>query len=144
MDPTKEVVYSFLDDVFEEIAALFPAEYIHFGGDEVRHIVWDKEPHITAFKKEYGMQNSLDLQNYFVGRVCQIIKSKGKKPIGWIDILENPEGLTRETAIMSWVGEEAIVEAAERGFYTVATPTDYLYFDITQAELFDGTMSDQA
>lgn len=144
LDPTKEVVYSFLDDVFEEIAALFPAEYIHFGGDEVRHIVWDKEPHITAFKKEHGMQNSLDLQNYFVGRVCQIIKSKGKKPIGWNDILENPEGLTRETAIMSWVGEEAIVEAAERGFYTVATPTDYLYFDITQADRNDGTMSDLA
>lgn len=144
LDPTKEAVYGFLDDVFEEIAALFPAEYIHFGGDEVRHIVWDKEPHITDFKKEHGLKTSLDLQNYFVERVCRIIKSKGKKPIGWNDILANPEGLTRETAIMSWLGEEAIVEAAGRGFYTVATPTDYLYFDITQADRNDGTMSDLA
>lgn len=144
LDPTKEEVYLFLDQIFEEIASLFPSEYIHFGGDEVRHVVWDAEPHITAFKKEHGMKTSLDLQNYFVERVCRIIKSKGKKPIGWNDILANPEGLTSETAIMSWLGEEAILDAADKGFYTVATPTDYLYFDITQADRNDGTMSDLA
>lgn len=144
LDPTKENVYQFLDDVFTEIAELFPGDYIHFGGDEVRHSCWDAEPHVTKFIKEHNLENSTGLQNYFVARVCQIIKSKGKKPIGWNDILQNPDNLTKETAIMSWLGSNAITKAAQNGFYTVATPTYPMYFDITQADRNDGTMTDLA
>lgn len=144
LDPTKENVYQFLDDVFTEIASLFPGDYIHFGGDEVRHSCWDAEPHVTKFIKEQNLENSTGLQNYFVARVCQIIKSKGKKPIGWNDILQNPDNLTKETAIMSWLGRDAIMKAAKNGFYTVASPTSPMYFDITQADRNDGTMSDLA
>lgn len=144
LDPTKEEVYQFLDDVFGELATLFPGEYIHFGGDEVMHHFWQREPHIQAYMKEKGMNNVGDLQNYFVGRVSNIIASKGKKPIGWNDILEHHESLTKETAIMSWLGANAIEKAAQNGFYTVATPASHLYFDITQADRNDGTMCDLA
>jgi hexosaminidase len=144
LDPTSEKVYEFLDGVFGEIATLFPADYIHFGGDEVRHSTWDAEAHVNEFMKKNGMVNSGELQNYFVARVSKIIKSKGKKPIGWNDILKDPKGLTKETAIMSWLGDEAIKEAASNQFYTVATPTGPLYLDITQADRNDGTMSDLA
>lgn len=144
LDPSKEEVYTFLDGVFTEIAALFPGEYIHFGGDEVMHRFWENEPHIQAYMKEKGMKGVGDLQNYFVGRVSNIIASKGKKPIGWNDILEHPESLTKETAIMSWLGADAITKAAKNGFYTVATPASHLYFDITQADRNDGTMCDLA
>ncbi|WP_199748364.1 beta-N-acetylhexosaminidase [Pedobacter sp. KBW01] len=144
LDPTKEKVYEFLDNVFTELADLFPADYIHFGGDEVRHVLWEKEPHVQEFMKTGSLKNTNELQSYFVKRISTIIKSKGKKPIGWNDILSDAKNLTKETAIMSWLGDEAIADAAKNGFYVVATPTDPFYFDITQADRNDGTMSDLA
>ena len=78
LDPSNEKVYQFLDDVFTEIAAIFPSEYIHFGGDEVRHILWEKNEHIQNFMKEKGMKNVMELQIYFVTRVSAIIAGKGK------------------------------------------------------------------
>ncbi|GAA4197154.1 beta-N-acetylhexosaminidase [Pedobacter jeongneungensis] len=144
LDPTNEKVYEFLDGVFTELAQLFPAEYIHFGGDEVRHVLWEKEPHVQAFMKEKSLKNTNELQSYFASRVSAIIKAKGKKPIGWNDILSDKKNLTKETAIMSWLGDEAIADAAKNGFYAVATPTDPFYFDITQADRNDGTMTDLA
>lgn len=144
LDPTKEEVYQFLDDVFGELAQLFPGEYIHFGGDEVMHKFWENEPHVQQFMKDKNMQSIGDLQNYFVGRVSKIISDKGKKPIGWNDILDHHESLTKQTAIMSWLGANAIEKAAQNGFYTVATPASHLYFDITQANRNDGTMCDLA
>lgn len=143
-DPTKEEVYEFLDDIFEELTTIFPSEYIHFGGDEVKFSVWDEAAHVQKFMKEQGFESNKDLQSYFVARVCNIIKSKGRKPIGWNDILEGDHEPIRGAAIMSWIGEHAIKEAAENGFYTVATPAGYLYTDITQADRNDGTMSDLA
>jgi len=144
LDPTNEKVYEFLDGVFTELADLFPAAYIHFGGDEVRHVLWEKEPHVQAFMKEKSLKNTNELQSYFVQRISTIIKGKGKKAIGWNDILSDAKNLTKETAIMSWLGDEAIADAAKNGFYVVATPTDPFYFDITQADRNDGTMSDLA
>jgi hexosaminidase len=144
LDPTNEKVYEFLDGVFTELAQLFPAAYIHFGGDEVRHVLWEKEPHVQQFMKEKSLKNTNELQSYFVSRISTIIKEKGKKPIGWNDILSDAKNLTKETAIMSWLGDEAIADAAKNGFYVVATPTDPFYFDITQADRNDGTMSDLA
>ncbi len=144
LDPTKENVYEFLSNVFTELADLFPADYIHFGGDEVRHVLWEKEPHVQEFMKAKSLKNTNELQSYFVKRISTIIKSKGKKPIGWNDILSDAKNLTKETAIMSWLGDEAIADAAKNGFYVVATPTDPFYFDITQADSNDGTMSDLA
>ena len=78
LDPSKEEVYTFLQNVFTEIAALFPGEYIHFGGDEVRHVLWQKEPHVQQFMKEHQIGNVKQLQSYFVQRVSSIIKSWAK------------------------------------------------------------------
>ncbi len=143
-DPTNEAVYAFLDDVFAEVTDIFPSDYIHFGGDEVKFSVWDEAPHVQQFIKERGLKNNKDLQSYFVARVCDIIKAKGRKPIGWNDILEGDHAPISGAAIMSWLGEDAITEAAENGFFTVATPASHLYTDITQADRNDGTMSDLA
>ncbi len=143
-DPSNDKVYEFLNDLFDEITEIFPSEYIHFGGDEVRFQVWDEAPHLQKFIKDNGLRDNEGLQSYFVARVCDIIKSKGRKPIGWNDILEGDPQKIRGTAIMSWLGSNAIKEAAEKEFYTVATPTGYTYFDITQADRNDGTMSDLA
>ena len=122
LDPTNEKVYEFLDGVFTELAGLFPAAYIHFGGDEVRHVLWEKEPHVQAFMKEKSLKNTNELQSYFVQRISTIIKNKGKKPIGWNDILTDAKNLTKETAIMSWLGDEAITDAAKNGFLCCSHP----------------------
>lgn len=144
LDPTKEEVYTFLQNVFTEVAALFPGEYIHFGGDEVKHIFWEKEPHVQQFMSEHKINGVKQLQSYFVQRVSGIIKKLGKKPIGWNDVLADDKGLPKETAIMSWLGEEVIKEAASHGFKAVATPYSHVYLDITQADRNDGTPSDLA
>ncbi|MEN8122362.1 MAG: beta-N-acetylhexosaminidase [Bacteroidota bacterium] len=141
-DPTNEEVYKFLDVIFEEVCSIFPSEYIHFGGDEVKFSVWDEAEHVQQFIKKQGLKSNKDLQSLFVARVCDIIKSKGRKPIGWNDILEGDHEPLQGAAIMSWLGEHAIKEAAENGFYTVATPAGYTYLDICQADRNDGTMSD--
>lgn len=142
LDPTKEEVYAFLDDVFAEVAALFPSKYIHFGGDEVVHRLWENEPHVQAFKKARNMKRVEELQSYFVQRVSEIIVKKGKQPIGWNDILADAEHLPNSTAIMAWLGAGAVKKAAEHGFYAVATPTGPMYFDIQQHSRHDGTMAD--
>ncbi|CCH00082.1 beta-hexosaminidase [Fibrella aestuarina BUZ 2] len=142
LDPTKEAVYTFLDSIFSEIAAIFPSTYIHFGGDEVVHKLWKNEPHIQAFMKAHGMADVKALQSYFVSRVSGIIAKKGKRPIGWNDILADAGHLPKNTAIMSWLGADAVREAAKYKFYTVACPTGPLYFDIAQKDRSDGTMAD--
>lgn len=142
LDPTREDVYTFLDNVFTEVAALFPAQYIHFGGDEVVHRLWENEPHIKAFMAAKNMKKIEELQSYFVQRVCSIIVKKGKIPIGWNDILSDMGNLPKSATIMSWLGGGAVRQAAQNGFYTIATPTSPLYFDIQQKDRNDGTMAD--
>ncbi|MCC8145739.1 MAG: beta-N-acetylhexosaminidase [Bacteroidales bacterium] len=142
LDPTKEEVYTFLDNIFTEVAELFPGEYIHFGGDEVVHRLWESEPHVQAFMKEHKMKDVTDLQSYFVNRVAEIIINKGKKPMGWSDILKGADSLNKEVAMMSWLGD--VKSAVTKQFKIVAAPAGYLYFDITQKDRNDGTMSDLA
>ncbi len=144
LDPTKEVVYQFLNDVFGEIATLFPGKYIHFGGDEVRHELWEKEPHVKKFMQDHQLADVKHLQSYFVKRVSDIIVKYNKKPLGWNDILADHKNLPKNTAIMSWLGEGAIKQAAENGFESVATPSSHLYLDISQESRHDGTLSDLA
>lgn len=142
LDPTREEVYTFLDNVFKEVAALFPSSYIHFGGDEVVHRLWENEPHVKAFMKDKGMEKVEELQSYFVQRVSDIIVKKGKRPIGWNDILADADRLPKSTVIMSWLGSKAVTKAAQNQFYTIATPSGPLYFDIQQSSRHDGTMAD--
>ena len=142
LDPTNEKVYEFLDDVFTELTDIFPSKYIHFGGDEVRHVIWESEPHIKKFMVEKGFKNGKDLQSYFVSRVIKIIQSKGRLGMGWNDILEGDHKQLEGTAMMAWLGEKAITESAKGGFYVVGTPSSSVYFDITQADRNDGTLTD--
>ena len=142
LDPTNEAVYQFLDDVLSELVELFPSKYIHFGGDEVRHQVWQGQPHIENFMKEHNMKKLEEVQSYFVQRISSIIREKGRQPMGWNDILSDAENLPKETAIMSWIGSDAVKKAAQYGFMTVATPSTNAYFDIRQGDRNDGLLAD--
>ena len=132
LNPSDENVYVFLDKVFTELAALFPNQYIHVGGDECYKGFWMKDPGCQALMKKENMKTPEELQSYFMKRVENILKSKGKKLIGWDEILEG--GLAPEATVMSWRGIKGGIEAAKMGHDVVMTPTTYAYLDYQQGE----------
>lgn len=132
LNPADEKVYEFADKVFTEVANLFPGDYIHMGGDECYHGFWEEDTKVQAFMKENDIANSAELQSYFVQRIEKIIQSKGKKMIGWDEILEG--GLAEDATVMSWRGMKGGIEAAQLGHEVVMTPTTYCYLDYTQGD----------
>ena len=126
-----EKVFKFLEDVITEVAALFPAPYIHIGGDECPKSQWKKCPKCQARMKANNCRNEHELQSYFITRMEKFINSKGKKMIGWDEILEG--GLAPNATVMSWRGMNGGIKAANMGHDVIMTPTTYCYFDYAQA-----------
>ena len=131
--PANEKVYEFLDKVFTEVAQLFPFEYIHMGGDETARNFWEKSEAVKELMKKEKLKNLDEVQSYFVKRMVKIIASKGKKLIGWDEILEG--GLAPGAAVMSWRGMKGGIEAARMGHEVVMTPTDFVYIDYMQGDV---------
>lgn len=128
----KEEVFTFLDKVFTEVAALFPFEYIHVGGDENAKNFWEKSEYIKKLMEREKIPSIHAVQNYFTRRVEKIIKAKGKKMIGWDEILEGE--LDANTAIMSWQGTKGGIAASKRKLKVVFAPTSYAYFNYMQGD----------
>ena len=105
------------------MAALFPCEYIHVGGDEAYKGFWADCPKCQKRMADEHLKNVDELQSYFVKRMESILKSKGKKLIGWDEILEG--GLAPEATVMSWRGMKGGIEAAKMNHHVVMTPWDY-------------------
>jgi hexosaminidase len=120
-----EKTFEFLEDVLKEVFELFPAEYIHIGGDEAKKTPWEKCPKCRQRMKTEGLKNVEKLQSYFIRRIEKFIKGNGRKIIGWDEILEG--GLAPEAAVMSWRGEEGGIEAADLNHQVVMTPGEYTY-----------------
>jgi hexosaminidase len=130
--PANEKVYAFLDKVFTELAALFPFEYIHVGGDECPKNYWEKSDAIKALMQKEGLKTQEEVQSYFEKKVEKIVESKGKKVIGWDEILEG--GLAPNAAVMSWRGIKGGIEAAKMGHQVVMSPTTFAYLDYMQSD----------
>lgn len=130
--PSNEKVYSFLDKVFTEIAQLFPFEYIHMGGDECAKNFWEQSEQVKQLMQKQKLKDMHEVQSYFVKRVEKIIMSKGKKMIGWDEILEG--GLAPNAAVMSWRGIKGGIEAAKLGHEVVMSPTTFVYLDYMQSD----------
>lgn len=124
-------VFSFLENVLTEVIALFPSKYIHIGGDEVEKAPWKACPKCQARIKADGLKDEDGLQSYFIKRIEKFIVSKGRKIIGWDEILEG--GLAPEATVMSWRGEAGGIEAAKMKHDVVMTPGSPCYFDHYQA-----------
>lgn len=121
-----------LDKIFTQVAELFPGQYIHVGGDEAYKGFWEKCPKDQALMKKEGITSLDGLQSYFEKKLEKIIISKGKKMIGWDEILEG--GLAPEATVMSWRGMEGGIRAAKMGHHVVMTPTGYCYLDYCQGD----------
>jgi hexosaminidase len=132
LNPADDNVYVFLDKVFTEVADLFPGQYIHMGGDECYHGFWEKDTSVQKFMSKNNIKDSEELQSYFVKKVEKIISSKGKKMIGWDEILEG--GIADGATVMSWRGMKGGIEAAKSGHNVVMSPTTYAYLDYTQGD----------
>jgi hexosaminidase len=132
LNPSDENVYVFLDKVFTEVAALFPGQYIHVGGDECYKGYWKEDEGCQKLMKELGIRHVEDLQGYFMHRVEAILKKNGKKLIGWDEILEG--GIAPDATVMSWRGIKGGIEAAQMGHDVVMSPTTFAYLDYTQGE----------
>ena len=125
-------VYMLLDKIFTELAALFPSEYIHIGGDEAYKGFWATCPKCQRRMAGEHLNNVEELQSYFVKRIENMLTAKGKKLIGWDEILEG--GLAPEATVMSWRGMAGGIAAARMGHAVVMTPWDYCYLDLYQGE----------
>jgi hexosaminidase len=130
--PANEKVYTFLDTVITQIAALFPFEYIHMGGDEAPINFWEKNESIKALMKKEGLKNMHEVQGYFEKRVQGIVESKGKKFMAWDEVLNG--NLNPSAAIMSWRGMQYGIQAAKKRHEVVMSPTAYAYLDYMQAD----------
>ncbi|HTI92052.1 MAG TPA: family 20 glycosylhydrolase [Puia sp.] len=125
-------VFIVLDKIFTELAALFPNEYIHIGGDEAYKGFWATCPKCKRRMEDEHLKNVDELQSYFVKRMEKMLNAKGKKLIGWDEILEG--GLAPSATVMSWRGMSGGVTAAKMGHPVVMTPWDYTYLDLYQGE----------
>lgn len=124
--------FTFLQDVLNEVTALFPSTYVHVGGDECPKSNWKRCPKCQARMKQLGLKTEHELQSYFVQRIEKYVNSKRKKMIGWDEILEG--GLAPNATVMSWRGEKGGIEAAKQNHDVLMTPTTYVYFDYAQSK----------
>ena len=127
-----EETFAFLQDVLDEVIPLFPAQYIHIGGDECPKGNWKKCPSCQARIKKEGLKDEHELQSYFIQRIEKYLNKKGKKIIGWDEILEG--GLAPNATVMSWRGTEGGVEAAKQHHDVIMTPGHSVYFDHYQSK----------
>jgi hexosaminidase len=124
MDPTRESTYKFLDQFIGEMAALFPDQYFHIGGDEVNGKQWDANQKIQQFMHAHGLKSNADLQAYFNTRVQKIVAKHGKYMEGWDEILR-PD-LPKSIVIQSWRGQKSLADAAQQGYRGLLSSGYYL------------------
>jgi len=131
--PANELVYSYLDTIITQVAQLFPFDYIHMGGDEAPFNFWEKSDAIKALMKQENLKDMHQVQGYFEKRVQKIVESKGKKFMGWDEILDGD--MSPSAAVMSWRGMKYGTEAAKKKHEVVMSPTTYAYLDYMQADV---------
>ena len=125
-----EAVFTFLETVLSEVMEVFPSKYIHIGGDEAGKQHWKTCPKCQALMAKEGYSDVDQLQSYMIRRIERFVNSKGRKIIGWDEILQG--GLAPDATVMSWRGTEGGIEAMTHGHDVIMTPGRYCYLDHTQ------------
>ncbi|WP_244970335.1 glycoside hydrolase family 20 protein [Flavobacterium macrobrachii] len=128
----KDETFTFLENILSEVIDLFPSKYIHIGGDECPKVRWKACPKCQQRMKTENLKDEHELQSYFIQRIEKFVNAKGRKIIGWDEILEG--GLAPNAAVMSWRGTEGGIAAAKEKHYVVMSPGSHCYFDHYQGE----------
>ena len=137
-----EKTFEFLEGVLDEITDIFPARYIHIGGDEVPRTRWEKCPKCQARIRQLGLRDDKEhsaedhLQSYCMARIEKYLNGKGRQIIGWDEILEGE--VAPNATVMSWRGLEGGIKAAKLGHDVIMVPTSYAYLDYYQTDNRDG------
>jgi len=129
LSPAREENYKMVDDIIGEVAALFPFQFIHVGGDEVNHNAWSKDPAIKALMEREKLGNLSAVQNYFTRRLEGIISKHQRRMVGWNEILGGGN-LRPDTTVMAWTGTGPGFEAVKKGHPVIMAPGPYCYFDM--------------
>lgn len=127
-----EHTFKFLEDVLDEVIALFPSKYIHVGGDESPKDAWKRSAFCQQMIKDKKLKDEHGLQSYFIQRMEKYINKKGRTLIGWDEILEG--GLAPNAIVMSWRGEEGGIAAAKENHQVIMTPGSHVYLDHSQTK----------
>ncbi len=135
---TKESNYELLDEILEEVCALFPSEYIHIGGDEVSLAQWRKCPDCSAYLHRHGYTDAHKLEDYFIERLGKILKKYGKRPAVWNEGI-NGGGLNKTTRVHGWSNMKDCRKVLEAGYPTIFMPAEYFYFDMRQSKYEAGS-----
>lgn len=128
----REETFTFLENVLTEVMALFPSQYIHIGGDECPKTEWKQSKFCQELMKKEGLKDEHELQSYFIRRIDKFVTSKGRRIIGWDEILEG--GLSPNATVMSWRGIKGGIAAARQNHDVVMSPTTYCYLDYYQVD----------
>ena len=128
----KDETFAFIEDVLTEVMELFPSEYIHVGGDEADKTEWKRCPDCQARIREEGLAGEAELQSWFIKRIEKFLSSKGRRLIGWDEILQG--GLAPEATVMSWQGFEGGMATARSGHKAVMAPVSHCYFNVYQGD----------
>jgi len=132
----KETTLEFLKNVFDEVCELFPSHYIHIGGDEAPRDRWQKCSHCQALMKRNGYKTEAELQSYLIDEMEKHLMAKGRRIIGWDEILDG--GVSKTAVVMSWRGMRGGVAAARQGNDVIYVPRQYFYLDLHQSYSTDG------
>lgn len=126
-----EETYVFMKNVLNTLMELFPSEVIHIGGDETNTAPWMNCAKCQSLMRREGMKDVHELHNYVIGKAEDILRSAGRRMTGWDEIA--CDGLDKSSIIMSWQGEQAGLDAAQKGYDVILTPLHYLYLDYFQS-----------
>lgn len=127
----------FLENVLDEVMALFPSTYIHLGGDEAVKDQWKASAAVQARMKALGIKSEDAMQSWFIGQLGQYLSAHGRRLVGWDEILEG--GVPASATVMSWRGTQGAIDAAKQGHDVVLSPAPQLYLDQMQSDLPDET-----
>jgi hexosaminidase len=130
-----DATFQFIDNVLDEVMALFPSHYIHVGGDEAIKDQWKASPAIQAKIRALHLKDEDALQGWFIGRLGSYLSAHGRRLIGWDEILDG--GVPADATVMSWRGTDGAIHAAKLGHDVVMSPSPDLYLDSVQSDLAD-------
>ena len=137
--PGKEQTFEFLEGVLDEVLELFPSKLIHIGGDECPRVRWKECPDCRARMEDEGIEDEAGLQTYLTRRIGRHLEAKGRRLIGWDEILDGE--LASGAVVMSWRGTRGGIAAARRRHEVIMTPSTYLYFDKKATDSYDEPVS---